>query len=141
MHFSLHTSPTTDIIRSHGLKHHLHADDTQLYLAFNPACSEDLVTATSCVEACDAEIRVWMSRNHLKLNDDKSELLVFHTRHSPRPDTSNIMVGEEGVTPTASCRKVVLCLMTPSPLRLISILSARLHSGTEEHLEDSHLPG
>ena len=88
--FSLYTSPISDIIQSHGLKYHLYADDTQPYLASNPAYSEDLVAATSCVEACVAEIRVWMSRNYLKLNDDKSELLFFHTRHSPRPDISNI---------------------------------------------------
>ena len=49
---------------------------------------------------------VWMSRNYLKLKDDKSELSVFHTRHSPRPDISNIMVGEEGITPSASCRNI-----------------------------------
>ena len=36
--FSLYTSPITDIIRSHGLKYYLYADDTQLYLAFNPTC-------------------------------------------------------------------------------------------------------
>ena len=88
--FSFYTSPISDIIQSHGLKYHLYADDTQTSLASNPACSQDLVAATSCVEACVAEIRVWMSRNYLKLNDDKSELLVFHTRHSPRPDISNI---------------------------------------------------
>ena len=95
MLFSLYTSPKTDIIRSHGLKYHLYADDTQLYLL-----------RRHCVEACVAEIRVWMSRNHLKLNDNKSEHLVFHTRHSPRPDISNVIVGEEGVTPTASCRNI-----------------------------------
>ena len=97
MLISLYTSPITDIIRSHGLKYHPYADDTQLYLAFNPCCSEDLVTATSCVESCDADVRVWMSRNYLKLNDDESDLLVFHTKHSPRVNISNIMVGEEGI--------------------------------------------
>ena len=75
-------------------------------MTFNPAYSEELVTATSCVEACVAEIRTWISRNYLKLNDDKSELLVFHTKHSPRPNISNIMVGEEGIAPTASCRNI-----------------------------------
>ena len=79
--FSLYTLPITDIIRSHGLKYHLYADDTQLYLTFKPSCSVDLVTATSCVEACVPEIRLWISRNYLKLNNDKSELLVFHTSH------------------------------------------------------------
>ena len=73
----LSTSPITDIIQSHGLKYHLYADDTQLYLAFIPACSEDLVAATSCVEACVAEVLVWMSRNYLKLNDDKSKPFSF----------------------------------------------------------------
>ena len=34
--FSLYTSSMTDIIQSHRLKYHLYADDTQLYLAFNP---------------------------------------------------------------------------------------------------------
>ena len=108
MLFFLYTAPITDVIRhGHGLKYHLYADNTQLYLAFNPACSEDLITATSCVEGCVAEICVWVSRNYLKLNDDKSELsLVFPTKHSPRPNISNIMVGEEGVTPTASCRNI-----------------------------------
>lgn len=89
--FSLYTAPITDIIRSHGLKYHLNVHDTQLHLAFNPACSEDLFTATSCVEACVAEIRTWMSRNYLKLNDDKFELLVFHTKHLPRPNISNTL--------------------------------------------------
>lgn len=77
--FSLYTTPITDIIRRHGLKFHLYADDTQLYLAFNPACSDDLFTAKSTIEACVADIRIWMTCNYLKLNDDKSELLVPFT--------------------------------------------------------------
>ena len=71
-----------------------------------PTCNDDLFTATSCFEACVAEIRVWMFHNYLKLNYDNSELLVFHTRDSPHPVISNIMVGEEGVTPSSSRRNI-----------------------------------
>ena len=34
--FSLYIAPMTDIIRQHGLEYHLYADDTQMYLTFNP---------------------------------------------------------------------------------------------------------
>ena len=104
--FSLYTAPITDIICSHGLNYHLYADDTQLYLAFDPACNEDLATAKLTVENCVADIRIWMSQNHLKLNDDKSELLVFHSRFSPRPDILNLTVGDESITPSTSCRNI-----------------------------------
>ena len=104
--FSLYTAPITDIICSHGLNYHLYADDTQLYLAFDPAHDEDLATAKLTVENCVAGIRIWMSQNHLKLNDDKSELLVFHSRFSPRPDILNLTVGDESITPSTSCRNI-----------------------------------
>ena len=30
-------------------------------------------------------------------------MICLNTEHSPHPDIFNIMVGEEGITPTASC--------------------------------------
>ena len=75
-----------------------------------PVASEDLVTAKSRVEACVAEIDSWMSLNYLKLNDDNSELLVLHTKHSQRPNISKIMVGEEGITQLLHVVILVLCL-------------------------------
>ena len=84
----------------------------------------------SCIEVCVAEIRAWMFRNYLKLNDDKSELLVFHTRHSPRPVISNIMVGKEGVTPSSSCRNIGVVFDDTLTFGDSTILFAKLHSGT-----------
>ena len=34
----------------------------------------------SFLEACVADIRIWMNDNFLKLNDDKTELLIITTR-------------------------------------------------------------
>ena len=33
------------------------------------------------IELCVSEIRVWMNQNMLKLNDDKTELIVFTSKY------------------------------------------------------------
>ena len=94
----------------------------------------------SYVEACVAEIRVCMFRNYLKVNDNKSERLVFHTRHSPRPVISDIMVGEEGVTPS-SCRNVGVVFDDTFTIETHQFCLQDFILALEEHLEDSYLPG
>jgi hypothetical protein len=41
----MYAKPQGDIIRRHGLSYHFYADDTQLYISFNP--KEDTVEAQS----------------------------------------------------------------------------------------------
>ena len=38
------------------------------------------------IEACFTEIREWMGYNKLKLNDDKTELIVFTSRYNKELD-------------------------------------------------------
>ena len=103
--FSLYIAPMTDIIRQHGLEYHLYADDTQMYLTFNPV-NEDLSTIKSSIESCVSDVRAWMSSNCLTLNDGKSELLIFHSKRVPRPNITAIKIGEESVSPVESCRNI-----------------------------------
>ena len=35
----MYTSPTTDIIRKHGLKYHCYAEDSQIYISVDPTQS------------------------------------------------------------------------------------------------------
>ena len=79
--FTMYTTPLGNIIRKHGLNFHLYADDTQLYISFQPGVSVSKETAISCLEACIKDIQIWMTNNLLKLNDDKTELIVI-TTHS-----------------------------------------------------------
>ena len=62
----------------HGLTYHLYADNTQLYMAFKQ--SDVTFNAVSRIEACVADIRIWMNGDFLKLNDDKTELLIITTQ-------------------------------------------------------------
>ena len=75
--FKLYTKPLTSIAKRHGINIHLYADDTQLYISFKPEESE---AALERLEACIEEIRNWMKVNYLKLNDSKTEFVIFGTQ-------------------------------------------------------------
>ena len=78
--YCMYTKPISDIIAGHGLSHHCYADDTQLYIAIEH--SANLHSELLRMERCVADIRNWMRHNMLKLNDDKTELIVFASRYN-----------------------------------------------------------
>jgi hypothetical protein len=55
-----------------GLDFHFYADDSQLYIAFEQPTEEKL-TALVQIEMCVKEIDLWMVKNELKLNGDKTD--------------------------------------------------------------------
>ena len=60
MLFSLYTSELFDVISQHVPTAHNYADDTAIYLAFNPNDDSDQDTAIAAMEACLCDIRNWM---------------------------------------------------------------------------------
>ena len=49
-------------------------------MAFKPSDMTSKCDAISRIETCVADIRIWMNDNFLKLNEDKTELLIITTR-------------------------------------------------------------
>jgi len=82
------------------IKYHIYADDTQLYLAFK-LNSPDV--SISKLVAAISDVRTWMIKNKLKINDDKTEFLVI-TQPNLRKQFSNlsIQIGPCVVTPSDS---------------------------------------
>ena len=54
------------------------------------------------VECCVRDIDEWMIRNYLKLNQDKTDLVVISSRFHPMPDIGHITVGSECIAPRDS---------------------------------------
>ena len=104
--FPPYTSHIGQIARKHDIKVHLYADDTQLYLAFDPSggCSEvDLMM--DCIE----EVRLWMEANMLKLNDSKTEYMLLGSKNALKKvseDAKSIKVGDAVVEAADSARNI-----------------------------------
>ncbi|KXJ10383.1 putative RNA-directed DNA polymerase from transposon BS [Exaiptasia diaphana] len=78
--FSIYVSPLFDIVSNHLPKVHCYADDTQLYLVFQPNSSTAQDSAIISMEACIKDIRKWMTMDSLKINDDKTEVILIGTK-------------------------------------------------------------
>ncbi len=78
-----------------------HADDTQLYLSFQP----DDPTVAARISGCLADISAWMKENHLQLNLAKTELLVVPATPTLQHDFS-IQLGTSIITPSTSVRNL-----------------------------------
>ena len=78
--YGMYTKPVSDMIQRHGLSHNSYADDTQLYMTMDHS-NIDWRDSLARIELCVSEIREWMNQNILKLNDDKTELIVFTSTH------------------------------------------------------------
>ena len=97
--YLLYTAPLAEIIQSHGLVYHFYTDDTQLYISFKDC---DVVVARLRIENCGADICHWMDVNELKLNHDKTEIMLIYSKYHTRPPFSYFSIGNERLTTTAN---------------------------------------
>jgi hypothetical protein len=84
---------------------HFYADDSQLYLAFE-STTDGKLGALVQIEMCVKEIDLWMVKNKLKLNGDKTELLVINARNRLFPAVEYIQVSNSRIQPSTSARNI-----------------------------------
>ena len=95
--YLLYTSPLSDVISRHNMDYHFYADDTQIYMSFRPnfCTTTEIESVKQRVEACVQAIHLWMSKNRLKLNNDKTELLILNAHHRPSPPLNSVYACDE----------------------------------------------
>ncbi len=66
--------------KGHLPEAHAYVDDTQLYFSFQPDSTMSEVDVVNALHTCIKDIRTWMIVDKLKLNDEKTELIVIGSR-------------------------------------------------------------
>ena len=107
MLFTLYASKLFDVVKSHLPDIHVYADDTQLYLSFKPdggAAEADAITA---LQDCISDIRTWMIKDKLQLNDTKTEFLIIGTSvQLNKISATEIQIGSAKVSTVDSARNL-----------------------------------
>ena len=80
--FTMYSQYVSTIIRCHGLNYHNYADDVQIYMSFDPNEPGDAACAIFKITSCVEELRVWLMKNMLKLNDSKTEFFIAASSHN-----------------------------------------------------------
>ena len=70
--FVIYISSLPSLLSAHGVAYHFYADDTQFYFSI-----ENVEEAKNKIGSLLLDIRVWMAKRKLKLNDSKTEIIVI----------------------------------------------------------------
>ena len=105
--FTTYTIPLAAICAKYNVKYHIYADDTQLYVVFDPSIPGDCERALCRLKNCIKEIRAWMLTHELKLNDDKTEYIIYQSRHhQQKHGAPELILGEFSFQPSCSVRNL-----------------------------------
>ena len=74
--FTVYTGTLAFLLEAYGITYHFFADDTQLYVR-----AEDIDEAKHRLSSLLSDLKIWMARKKLKLNNGKTEIIVIRGNH------------------------------------------------------------
>ena len=74
------TKPVRDIIQRHGVSYNSYAYDIHLYMTMYHS-TNNWWDGLARIQLLVSEITEWMNQNMWKLNDDKTEIIVFTSKY------------------------------------------------------------
>ena len=90
--FTTYLLPLGDFLRKFGVQFHCYADDTQLYIPF----SQNDNSCLGSIEECVSEIQIWMKANFLKLNAEKTEMIILSSPYFAKARTDDMIINLNG---------------------------------------------
>jgi hypothetical protein len=81
--FTLYIDPIRDIVEKHNINLHMYADDLQLYATFKN--DEEYEMVIKKMDICISELFNWLCTNKLKMNKDKTEVILIGQRTEGMP--------------------------------------------------------
>ena len=89
---------------------HFYADDSSLYVAFEPPEIDATITQ---MELCIDAVRVWMSAKQLKMNDSKSEFILIASKSVLEhvPSNSVLKIGNVILDPSEAVKSLGVLML------------------------------
>ena len=124
--FAVYTTFLGNTIGKHDLNFHFYADDIQLCISFQPGVAVSIETAISRLDVCNRDIKIWLTNNLMKSNDDKTELIVI-TTHSNTSQNQRIAMNIRAPlrTPSAEPRRDLRVLFDSCSLNAMCLTFAK----------------
>ena len=102
--FTLYTTPLSNIFNTYDINYYLYADDSQLYKGSQ---LNDLHRIKEQNEQCIEDVKIWMDSNKLKLNNDKTELIIFKNKHQIKDHIhETICINEIEIQPSCKIKNL-----------------------------------
>ena len=76
--FTIYCMPISSIFAKHGVKYHMYADDTQLYVEFPRNRPTDAENAAHRIGNCVTDLKRWLTDHQLLLNESKTAAIAFN---------------------------------------------------------------
>ena len=96
-----------EVVNNNSTNIHGYADDHQLYVSFSPNSIDEQNAAVSRIENCLKDVKRWMNRFKLKMNDSKTELIIIGTKQQlAKINFSSITIGTTQVTSVSDIRNL-----------------------------------
>ena len=109
LRFILYMAPLQDVIHSHGLDSMFYADETQIYIVIDDP--KQSVDSVGVLKGCINDVFAWNTKNMLKFNPGKTEILHFTSRFSRQStvyETLSFANTSVGVKPKAKNFGVIM---------------------------------
>ena len=100
--FTIYTSSLSSLLVAHGVRHHFYADDTQIYVKI-----ENITDTKARIESLMSDIKIWMITRKLKLNDDKTDIIIIRgSRRTSDEALLSLNIGNSQLQPLSTVRNL-----------------------------------